>query len=136
MNLTHIEHLGIAVKSLDEAIPFWEKKLGMKCYSIEEVQEQKVRTAFFKVGQTKIELLESTDPEGPIGKFIEKKGAGIQHLAIAVNGLQANLTELEGKGVQLIDKAPRKGAEGLDIAFLHPKSTRGVLLELCEDPNK
>ena len=82
------------------------------------------------------ELLESTDPEGPIGKFIEKKGEGIQHLAIAVEGLQANLTELEGKGVQLIDKAPRKGAEGLNIAFLHPKSTRGVLLELCEDPKK
>ena len=100
------------------------------------MKEQKVRTAFFKVGQSKIELLESTDPEGPIGKFIEKKGEGIQHLAIAVNGLQANLTELEEKGVQLIDKAPRKGAEGLDIAFLHPKSTKGVLLELCEDPKK
>ena len=136
MDISHIEHLGIAVKSLDEAIPFWEKKLGLKCYAIEEVKEQKVRTAFFKVGQSKIELLESTDPEGPIGKFIEKKGEGIQHLAIAVEGLQENLTELEGKGVQLIDKAPRKGAEGLDIAFLHPKSTFGVLLELCEDPKK
>ena len=136
MTPTHFEHLGIAVKSLDEAIPFWEKKLGMKCYSIEEVKEQKVRTAFFKIGQSKIELLESTEPDGPIGKFIEKKGEGIQHLAIAVEGLQENLTELEGKGVQLIDKAPRKGAEGLDIAFLHPKSTFGVLLELCEDPKK
>ena len=136
MNISHIEHLGIAVKSLDEAIPFWEKKLGLKCYAIEEVKEQKVRTAFFKVGQSKIELLESTDPEGPIGKFIEKKGEGIQHVAIACTGLQETLTELEGKGVQLIDKAPRKGAEGLDIAFLHPKSTRGVLLELCEDPKK
>ena len=136
MELSHIEHIGIAVKSLDEAIPFWEQKLGLKCYAIEEVKEQKVRTAFFKIGQSKIELLESTDPEGPIGKFIEKKGEGIQHLAIAVEGLQENLTELEGKGVQLIDKAPRKGAEGLDIAFLHPKSTAGVLMELCEDPNK
>ena len=136
MNISHIEHLGIAVKSLDEAIPFWEKKLGLKCYAIEEVKEQKVRTAFFKVGQSKIELLESTDPEGPIGKFIEKKGEGIHHLAFAVDGLQASLDEVAGKGVQLIDKSPRKGAEGLDIAFLHPKSTKGVLLELCEDPKK
>jgi len=136
MNLTHIEHIGIAVKSLDDAIPFWEKQLGMKCYSIEEVKEQKVRTAFFKIGQSKIELLESTDPEGPIGKFIEKKGEGVQHIAFAVDGLQANLDELAGKGVQLIDKAPRKGAEGLNIAFLHPKSTAGVLMELCEDPKK
>lgn len=136
MNLTHIEHLGIAVKSLDDAIPFWEKKLGMKCYSIEEVAEQKVRTAFFKIGQTKIELLESTDPEGPIGKFIEKKGEGVHHVAFAADGLQANLDELAGNGVQLIDKTPRKGAEGLNIAFLHPKSTAGVLMELCEDPAK
>ena len=136
MNLTHIEHIGIAVKSLDEAIPFWEQKLGMKCYAIEEVKEQKVRTAFFKIGQSKIELLESTDPEGPIGKFIEKKGEGVQHIAFCAPGLQANLDELAGKGVQLIDKAPRKGAEGLNIAFLHPKSTAGVLMELCEDPNK
>ncbi len=136
MNISHIEHLGIAVKSLDEAIPFWEKKLGLKCYAIEEVKEQKVRTAFFKVGQSKIELLESTDPEGPIGKFIEKKGEGIHHLAFAVDGLQASLDEVAGKGVQLIDKSPRKGAEGLDIAFLHPKSTGGILMELCEDPKK
>ena len=136
MNLTHIEHIGIAVKSLDEAIPFWEQKLGMKCYAIEEVKEQKVRTAFFKIGQSKIELLESTDPEGPIGKFIEKKGEGVQHIAFCAPGLQANLDELAASGVPLIDKAPRKGAEGLNIAFLHPKSTAGVLMELCEDPNK
>ena len=136
MELSHIEHIGIAVKSLEEAIPFWEKQLGLKCYATEEVPEQKVRTAFFKIGQSKIELLESTDPEGSIGKFIEKKGEGVHHMAIAVNGLQANLTELEEKGVQLIDKTPRKGAEGLNIAFLHPKATRGVLLELCEDPKK
>ena len=135
MDISHIEHIGIAVKSLDEAIPFWEKQLGLKCYAIEEVKEQKVRTAFFKVGQSKIELLESTDPDGPIGKFIEKKGEGIQHHAIAVEGLQSNLNELAESGVQLIDKAPRKGAEGLDIAFLHPKSTHGVLLELCEKPD-
>ncbi len=136
MKLTHIEHLGIAVKSLDNAIPFYENVLGLKCYAIEEVAEQKVRTAFFRVGDTKIELLESTDPEGPIGKFIEKKGEGIQHVAFAVDGLQENLDELAEKGILLIDKQPRKGAEGLNIAFLHPKSTFGVLTELCEDPNK
>lgn len=132
MNPTHIEHIGIAVSNLDEQIKYYEEVLGLKCYSIEEVKDQKVKTAFFMVGQTKIELLESTDPEGPIGKFIEKKGQGVHHIAFAVNGLQAQLNELEGKGIQLIDKQPRKGAEGLDIAFLHPKSTHGVLTELCE----
>ncbi len=136
MELTHIEHIGIAVKSLDAAIPYYEEKLGLKCYSIEEVKEQKVRTAFFKIGQTKLELLESTDPEGPIAKFIDKKGEGVQHIAFATNGVQACLDELAAKGVQLIDKTPRKGAEGLNIAFLHPKSTMGVLTELCEDPKK
>lgn len=136
MKLTHIEHLGIAVKSLETAIPFYENILGLRCYAIEEVAEQKVRTAFFKVGATKIELLESTDPEGPIGKFIEKKGEGIQHVAFAVEGLQENLDELAEKGILLIDKQPRRGAEGLNIAFLHPKSTFGVLTELCENPNK
>ena len=135
MKLSHIEHLGIAVKSLEEAIPYYEQVLGLKCYSIEEVADQKVRTAFFKIGQTKLELLESTDPEGTIAKFIEKKGEGIHHLAFAVeDGVQNALTELEGKGVKLIDKAPRKGAEGLNIAFLHPKSTIGVRTELCEKP--
>src|SRR5574344_1402393 len=135
MELTHIEHLGIAVKSLDEAIPYYEKMLGLKCKSVEEAKDQKVKTAFFKIGQTKLELLESTDPEGTIAKFIEKKGEGIHHLAFAVeDGVQNALTELEGKGVKLIDKAPRKGAEGLNIAFLHPKSTIGVLTELCEKP--
>lgn len=133
MNLSHIEHIGIAVKSLENSIPYWEQIFGLKCYSIEEVAEQKVKTAFFKVGQTKIELLESTDPEGPIGKFIEKKGEGIHHIAFAVNNLEQALAETEEKGIQLIDKTPRKGAEGLDIAFLHPKSTFGVLTELCED---
>ncbi|HPE85966.1 MAG: methylmalonyl-CoA epimerase [Bacteroidales bacterium] len=133
MKPTHIEHIGIAVKSLEESIPYYEEVLGLTCYAIEEVPEQKVKTAFFKVGQTKIELLESTDPEGPIGKFIEKKGEGIHHMAFAVEGLEKRLKEVEGKGVRLIDKTPRKGAEGLDIAFLHPKSTHGVLTEFCED---
>ena len=136
MKVSHIEHLGIAVKSLDTAIPYWEKMLGTKCYNIEEVADQKVRTAFFKVGQTKIELLESTSPEGSIGKFIEKRGEGVHHVAFAVEGIEQALAECESNAIQLIDKAPRGGAEGLSIAFLHPKSTGGVLTELCEDKNK
>jgi len=134
MQLTHIEHIGIAVKNLEESIQFYEKVLNLKCYALEEVKEQKVKTAFFKIGETKIELLESTDPEGPIGKFIEKKGEGIHHIAYAVNGIDSALQTLENQGVTLIDKTPRKGAEGLNIAFLHPKSTAGVLTELCEKP--
>lgn len=133
MNITHIEHIGIAVKNLTESIKLYENIFGLKCYSIEEIKDQKVKTAFFRIGQTKIELLETTDPEGPIGKFIEKKGEGIHHLAFAVKGIDNALAEMDSKGVQLIDKAARKGAEGLDIAFLHPKSTSGVLTELCEN---
>lgn len=136
MKPTHIEHLGIAVNSLEESIPFFENILGLTCYSVEEVVEQKVRTAFFMVGQTKIELLESTDPEGPIGKFLETKGQGVHHVAFAVEGLQEKLELVASKGIRLIDKTPRKGAEGLDIAFLHPKSTCGVLMELCEHPKQ
>ncbi len=132
MEISHIEHIGIAVKNLDESIKYYENVLGLKCYAVEEVTDQKVKTAFFMVGQTKIELLESTDPEGPIGKFIEKKGEGIHHLAFAANNLAESLKEVESKGIQLIDKTPRKGAEGLNIAFLHPKFTGGVLTELCE----
>lgn len=135
MKLSHIEHIGIAVKNLEESIKYYEEVLGLKCYNIEEVKEQKVRTAFLKLGDTKIELLESTDPEGPIGKFVEKKGEGIHHIAFAVKDLENQLKKVEEKGVRLIDTTPRKGAEGLDIAFLHPKSTFGVLTELCEDKN-
>jgi len=131
MNISHIEHIGIAVKSLEEAIPYYENVLGLKCYAIEEVADQKVKTAFFKVGETKIELLESTDPEGPIGKFVEKKGQGVHHLAFAVENTNEALKEVGEKGVTLIDKASRKGAEGLNIGFLHPKTTLGVLTELC-----
>jgi methylmalonyl-CoA/ethylmalonyl-CoA epimerase len=134
MNLTHIEHIGIAVKNLDESIKYYEDILGLKCYAIEEVRDQKVKTAFFMIGQTKIELLETTDPEGPIGKFIEKRGEGIHHLAFAASDLPAALTELKQKEIKLIHESPRKGAEGLDIAFIHPKSTHGVLIELCEKP--
>jgi methylmalonyl-CoA/ethylmalonyl-CoA epimerase len=131
MNITHIEHIGIAVNSLDEAIPYYENVLGLKCYAIEEVADQKVKTAFFMVGETKIELLESTDPEGPIGKFIEKKGPGVHHLAFAVDNVNEALIDVASKGVMLIDKAGRKGAEGMNIGFLHPKSTLSVLTEFC-----
>ena len=133
MKINHIEHIGIAVNNLEEAIPFYENVLGLKCYAIEEVTDQKVKTAFFKVGQTKIELLESTDPEGPIGKFLEKKGPGVHHLAFAVDNVNDALNDVAQKGVQLIDKNGRKGAEGMNIGFLHPKSTLGVLTELCAD---
>lgn len=137
MEISHIEHIGIAVTSLDEAIPFYEKMLGLKCFAIEEVADQKVRTAFFRIGQTKIELLEGTSEDSAISKFIANNGGrgGIQHVALNITDGVANaLGELEEKGCRLIDKAPRKGAEGLNIAFLHPKSTCGTLIELCEQP--
>ncbi|MCK5782702.1 MAG: methylmalonyl-CoA epimerase [Flavobacteriales bacterium] len=131
MNISHIEHIGIAVDNLEESIKYYENVLGLKCYSIEEVTDQKVKTAFFMVGETKIELLESTSPDGPIGKFIEKKGQGIHHIAFAVKDASEALKTVEERGVRLVDKVSRKGAEGLDIGFLHPKSTHGVLTELC-----
>lgn len=136
MTPTHIEHIGIAVIDLESAISFYEKTFGLKCYNIEEVAEQKVRTAFFIVGQTKIELLESTDPEGPIAKFIAGRGEGVHHIAFAVENIEEKLKHAEDLGIRLIDTKPRKGAEGLDIAFLHPKSTSGVLIEFCEKKNK
>ncbi len=136
MELSHIEHIGIAVQNLEQAISYYEDVLGLKCYAVEEVKDQKVKTAFFKIGMTKLELLESTDPKGAVAKFIEKRGEGVHHIAFAtVNGVQNSLDEAEEKGLRLIDKKPRKGAEGLNIAFLHPKSTFGVLTELCENPN-
>lgn len=133
MNISHIEHIGIAVKNLEAAIPYYENILGLKCYSIEEVTDQKVKTAFFKVGQTKIELLEPTAEDSPVAAFIEKRGEGIHHIAFKVDDVEVSLREAEEKGVRLIDKAPRKGAEGLNIAFLHPKSTCSVLTELCTE---
>jgi len=133
MKPTHIEHIGIAVADLDESIGYYEKVLGLECYAIEDVPDQKVRTAFFKVGNTKIELLKSTDPEGPIGKFIEKRGPGIHHLAFAMESVAKSLKHAADQGVRLIDDVPRKGAEGLQIGFLHPKSTFGVLTEFCGD---
>ena len=136
MKISHIEHVGIAVTSLEEAIPFYENMLGLKCYAVEEVADQKVKTAFFKVGQTKIELLEPTCPESTIAKFIEKNGGrgGIHHVAFNVENVEEALKEAQAAGLQLIDLQPRKGAENLMIAFLHPKSTCGVLTELCEQP--
>lgn len=138
MQPSHIEHIGIAVVKLEEAIPFYEKLLGTKCYAIEEVVDQKVRTAFLRCGQTKIELLEPTSPESTIASFIEKNNGkgGIHHIAFAVEGIEEHLAEAKESGIRLIDESPRKGAEGLDIAFLHPKSTFGVLTELCENKQK
>lgn len=134
MEITHIEHIGIAVKSIEEQLPYYEGVLGLKCYNIETVEDQKVKTAFFKVGQTKIELLEPTDEESTVAKFIEKRGEGIHHIAYATKNVNSSLEEAESKGIRLIDKQARPGAEGLSIAFLHPKSTGGVLTELCEHP--
>ncbi len=131
MQITHIEHIGIAVENLEEAIAWYESKLGLKCYAVEEIADQRVRTAFFKVGQTKVELLESTDPDGPIGKYIAKRGAGLHHLAFAVDDVDASLQEMASKDVVLIDQHSRLGAENLRIGFLHPKSTMGALMELC-----
>ncbi len=127
-----IDHIGLAVRNLEEALKFYEETLGIQSTGVEEVEEQKVRIAFLPVGESKIELLESTDPEGPVAKFIESRGEGIQHVAVRVDNIEEKLKEMEEKGVRLIDKTPRYGAGGARIAFLHPKSTFGVLLELCE----
>ncbi len=127
-----VEHIGIAVSNLNSSVEFYEKVLGLKCYKIEEVEEQKVKTAFFKSGDTKIELLEGTSEDSPITKFIKKKGEGLHHIAYLVDDIQASLNELKQKGLKLIDEKPRKGTEGFNIAFIHPASTGGVLLELCE----
>jgi methylmalonyl-CoA/ethylmalonyl-CoA epimerase len=131
MEIKHIEHIGIAVANLDEAIQYWENVMGLKCYNIEEVKDQKVKTAFFKVGEVKIELLEPTSPESTIASFIEKKGQGVHHIAFAVENTDEALADVEAAGVKLIDKQSRNGAEGLKIGFLHPKTTMGVLTELC-----
>lgn len=136
MELTHIEHIGIAVKSIEEQLPYYEGVLGLKCYNIETVEDQKVKTAFFMIGQTKIELLEPTSEDSTVAKFIEKRGEGIHHIAYATKSVEKALKTAEEKGVRLIDTKPRAGAEGLQIAFLHPKSTGSVLTELCEHPEK
>jgi methylmalonyl-CoA/ethylmalonyl-CoA epimerase len=132
---TKIDHLGIAVKSLEQSIPVWEKALGVKCGHIEEVVEQKVKTAFFSVGESHIELLEPTSPESPVAKFLEKNGEGVHHVAFGSLDLVADLAKAKADGIRLIDETPRKGAGGKDIAFLHPKSMGGVLTELCSGGN-
>ncbi|MDX9811925.1 MAG: methylmalonyl-CoA epimerase [Bacteroidales bacterium] len=133
MKSLYIEHIGIAVTDLEKSIDQYEKIFGVKCYKTEEVPDQKVRTAFFMIDRTKIELLETTDAEGPVGKFIGKKGEGLHHIAVAVEDIEASLSSARDNGLRLIDQSPRKGADGLDIAFLHPASASGVLIELCQN---
>lgn len=129
--IQRIDHLGIAVHKLEDAIPFYEKALGLKCERIEEVPSQKVRTAFFAVGGVHLELLEPTSPESPIAKFLESKGEGIHHLAFGTDDVVAQLGQAKQAGVRLVNETPVPGAGGKQVAFLHPKSTRGVLTELC-----
>jgi methylmalonyl-CoA/ethylmalonyl-CoA epimerase len=132
MKLLKIDHLGIAVNSIEEGKNFWTDVLGLSFEGTETVEAQKVTTAFLPVGESEVELLESTAPDGPIAKFIEKKGEGIQHIAFRVDNIEQALEELKAKGIRLIDEKPRMGADGAKIAFLHPKATSGVLVELCE----
>lgn len=131
-----VEHIGIAVKNLDQSIKIFEKLLGTQCYKIEEVEDQKVITAFFKLGETKIELLEATSSDSPIAKFIDKKGEGIHHIAFETENLENKLKELKELNFQLIDEKPRLGAENFLIAFIHPKSVNGVLTEICHNQNE
>ena len=132
MNILKIDHIGIAVNHIDEGKNFWTDILGLPHEGNETVAEQKVTTAFFPVGESEVELLESTSPDGPVAKYIEKRGQGIQHIAFRVADIEGALAELKAKGVQLIDQTPRIGAGGAKIAFLHPKATQGVLVELCQ----
>lgn len=132
MKVLKIDHLGIAVNSIEEGKKFWTDVLGLKFEGSETVAEQKVTTAFFPVGESEVELLESTAPDGPVAKYIEKRGEGIQHMAFRVENIEEALAELKEKGIRLIDEKPRIGAGGAKIAFLHPKSTNGILVELCE----
>ena len=132
MKVLKIDHLGIAVKSIEEAKKLFHDILGLEFEGTETVQEQKVTTAFFPVGDSEVELLESTDPDGPIAKYLEKRGEGIQHIAFRVDNLEEALARLKDKGIRLIDEKPRRGAGGAKIAFIHPKATHGVLIELSE----
>lgn len=133
MKAKRIEHIGIAVKSLEESIPLFEKLLGTKCHSTENVSDQFVNTAIFNVGESKIELLETTSADGPIGRFIEKNGEGIHHIALFVDDADEALNNAKQNGFRLIDRVSRKGAEGLNIGFLNPKRTKGVLIEFCSE---
>ena len=134
MKVSHIEHLGIAVQSIEEALPYFTDVLGLEYYATEVVEDQKVKTAFLQVGEVKLELLEPTCPESTIQKFLDNGGKGVHHVAFKVeDGVTEALAMCDEKGIRLIDKAPRNGADGLKIAFLHPKSTCGILTELCEE---
>ena len=133
MKISHIEHLGIGVQSIEEALPYFENVVGLPGSAVEAVADQQVKTAFLKCGEVKLELLEPTSPESTIQKWLDKGNHGVHHVAFCIEDGVANaLAECDEKGIRLIDKAPRKGAENLNIAFLHPKSTEGILTELCE----
>lgn len=135
MKILKINHIGIAVNSIDERKNFWTEVMGLSFAGTETVQEQKVTTAFFPVGESEVELLESTSPDGPVAKYLEKRGEGIHHIAFQVENIESALEELKAKGIKLIDEKPRIGAGGAKIAFLHPKATNGLLVELCERHN-
>jgi methylmalonyl-CoA epimerase len=130
--LKKISHLGVAVKDLDAVLAFYTETLGLNCTGQEEVANQKVRVAFLPIGETNIELLQATEPDGPIAKFIESKGEGIHHVAFQVENIEQALADLKARGARLIDETPRIGAHGARIAFIHPKASNGVLIELCE----
>lgn len=133
MKISQIEHIGIAVESIEKVLPYFENVLGLKCYKTEVVEDQKVKTAFLKVGEVKLELLEPTSPDSTIAAYLEKRGQGMHHMAFRIEDGVANaIAEADAAGIRLIDKAPRKGADSMNIAFLHPKSTVGILTELCE----
>lgn len=128
-----VEHIGIAVKALEQALPLYETLLNTPCYKTEAVDSEKVNTAFFRQGDTKIELLESTDPDGVIARFIEKKGEGIHHIAFEVADIEAEMARLRERGFTLLNETPKKGADHKLVCFLHPKGTNGVLVELCQE---
>jgi methylmalonyl-CoA epimerase len=132
MKVKHIDHIGIAVKGLDQASAFYKDILGLEVKAIETVAEQKVNVAFIPITDSEVELLESTEADGPVAKFIEARGEGVQHIAFRVENIEEALAELKAKGIRLIDQNPRKGAGGARIAFIHPKETNGVLVEICE----
>ena len=128
-----IEHLGIAVENIDESLKIYEKLLGTNCYKIEEVESEGVKTAFLQIGESKIELLEATNPSSPIAKFLSKKGKGIHHIAFDSSDIDEDIKRLKSEGFELIHQTPKDGADNKKIAFLHQKSTDGILVELCQD---
>ncbi|UMZ73491.1 methylmalonyl-CoA epimerase [Natranaerofaba carboxydovora] len=130
-----VDHIGVAVNNIDDALKFYTENLGMECKDVEEVPQQKVKVAFLPVGESKIELLEPSSDESPVKKFLDKKGEGVHHIALHVDNIEKKLEELKNKGVKLIDEEPRDGAHGAKIAFIHPKSTGGTLVELCQKRN-